>query len=57
MDKTQAENKARELWGDDAFAIQDSNCWVGERNGPLRQFYGKGSNWEEAFEAAKLQLN
>ena len=60
MDKDQAEKLAKSNWGVNAFALVEkgiNKCWVGEYNGPLRQYYGRGKTWEEAFLNAQLQLN
>lgn len=58
-DKFEAEEKARQLWGQNAFAFIDTNSYfvVGEINGPFRQMYGYGKSWDAAFNAAKLHLN
>lgn len=58
----QAESIAKKLWGDQGFAIvlNKNNAklfLVGERNGPVRQPYGRGNSWEQAFSNAKINLN
>lgn len=58
MTYEQAEKKVKKLWGETAFAYQDqSGCWVGELNGPIRLFYGNGKDWDAAFKMAKLNIN
>lgn len=59
MNNQEAEEKAREMWGEHAFAILagPNHYIVGENNGPFKQPYGCGTSWDEAFESAKLNLN
>ena len=58
MKEEEAKQKAKELWGDSAFAVMHNNNYiVGENNGPFRQAYGYGSSWAKAFQAAFLNLN
>lgn len=57
----QAREKAKELWGDNAFAEIQFNvfafCTVGEIQGSFVKVYGIGHSWDDAFENAKKQLN
>lgn len=58
----QADLMAKKLWGDQGFALvlhkdRTKLFLVGERNGPVRQPYGRGMSWEQAFNNAKLNLN
>ena len=59
MNQTEAQKKAEELWGDQAFAdmVASAHFIVGEKNGRFTQVYGHGRNWEKAFENANLRLN
>ncbi len=63
MTREQAKEKARKLWGQSAFAVvslRESGFpiyLVGEENGPLRQRYGEGYTWDQAFQKAKYRLN
>ena len=61
MTNQEAETQAKQRFGSEAFAIIEPNgankYWVGEYNGPFRQYYGRGKSWEEAFAEARLILN
>jgi len=57
--QSEAEEKAKKLWGENAFVLIAGPSYfvVGETHGPLRQTYGSGQSWDEAFKSAKLNFN
>ncbi len=59
LELEKAKAKAKELWGDKAFAVVCGNecCLVGEHDEDFQHVYGAGATWELAFFDAWLRLN